>query len=101
MVKLSYMAAVPVYPPAKRSTILLIVTNSNNLQQPDWLFFSRKNKKTWLPPLGYSPQFAAFNQILLAVGHRVLQHFYVLMVDNRVTRSHFICQKRGTKPNDT
>lgn len=55
----------------------------------------------WLPPLGYSPQFAAFDRILLAVGHRVLQHFYVLMVDNRVTRSHFIAQRGCTKPNDT
>lgn len=56
---------------------------------------------SWLPPLGYSPQFAAFNRILFAVGHRVLQHFYVLMVDNSVTRSFFIAKKRGTKPNDT
>lgn len=52
----------------------------------------------WLPPLGYSPQFAAFNRILFAVGHRVLQHFYVLMVDNSVTRSHFIAKRGCTKP---
>ncbi|MFM5741616.1 hypothetical protein ACET6W_02680 [Aeromonas veronii] len=42
----------------------------------------------WLPPLGYSPQFAAFNLIVLAVGHRVLQHYFVLMVLYHAATSH-------------
>ncbi|MBJ7591791.1 hypothetical protein [Aeromonas veronii] len=36
---------------------------------------TKNGQTSWLPPLGYSPQFAAFNRILLAVGHHVLQPF--------------------------
>jgi len=53
----------------------------------------------WLPPLGYSPQFAAFNLIVLAVGHHALQHCYVLMAHHHVfiscktTKQNFAWQK--------
>jgi len=34
----------------------------------------------WLPPLSYSPQFAAFNLIVRAVGHHILQLFVLVDV---------------------
>ncbi|MFL9694421.1 hypothetical protein [Aeromonas veronii] len=47
----------------------------------------------WLPPLGYSPQFAAFNLIVFAVGHHVLQHCYVVMVHKHVFISRNTAKK--------
>ena len=79
------------YPPATQNRIFLqLIFRSLSIQ-------TQKNEMA--TALGCSSQFAAFNRILFAVGHRVLQHFYVLMVDNSVTRSHFIA-KRGV-PNQT
>ncbi|MCJ8233308.1 hypothetical protein MPE84_03255 [Aeromonas veronii] len=66
---------------------------------------SSSRKMLWLPPLGYSPQFAAFNLIVLAVGHHALQHCYVLMAYHHVfiscktTKQNFSWQKtHSTSP---
>ncbi|QSR74226.1 hypothetical protein [Aeromonas jandaei] len=82
MVKLSYMAAAPIYPPAKRSTIIFLTVTSYNNQIG--VFLSKKKRKDMATAVGYSPQFAAFNLIVLAVGHHVLQHCYVLTVHSLV-----------------
>ncbi|MFQ1933217.1 hypothetical protein ACK350_07065 [Aeromonas veronii] len=66
---------------------------------------SSSRQMLWLPPLGYSPQFAAFNLIVLAVGHHALQHCYVLMAYHHVfiscktTKQNFSWQKtHSTSP---
>ena len=55
---------------------------------------TNEQKIDWLPPLGYSPQFAAFNLIVLAVGHHALQHYFVLMVLYHATISHISARYR-------
>jgi len=66
------------------------------------MLLTQVGKKTqWLPPLGFSPQLAAFNLILLAVGHHVLQLCYVLMAHNHVfiscktAKQNFAWQKKS------